>query len=438
MNTTFKSILKLTFASALTLSMFSCSDDNEDCCVSPPTGPTTDRPYHLVLGSSSTGESATYSQGVTIEEMQDPNTTFSFTNYGFEVPSTRTARVYTSDDGLTLYNLNYGGGDIAKYDYISGQNYSQISNTDVQAVMGTAYPRWTKINENYASIQNVVTENIYEDPDAESPVYLRTSSTVTLALINLQTMTVETNNSFEFPYNDAEASQGINVFRIDAPVLSNGKLYYGAAKRKYNALTGENDTMVYEDAETLVVDYSDLGNPTTLRTNIDGVAGSTNGYRTPVAHTDEQGDIYQLVTSGDATILKIDNGAYDTSYGAFNIKDELGFAAEANTGWFYVGDGIGYVPVLNTDEGDSASSYWYVIRVDIYNKTAIKLDIPEALWLRQYQWASVIEGKLYMALAPLGGTGNIYILDPENTSNSGFTTGANLETGNDASYIGIF
>ncbi|MDW5289067.1 hypothetical protein [Formosa sp. PL04] len=436
MNTNIKSILKLTFASALALSIFSCSDSNDDN-IAPP-DPSAERPYHLVLGVGSTDDSTTYSQGVTITQMQDPNTTFSYNNYGFEVPSTRTARLYTSDDGLTLYNLNYGGGDIAKYNYISGQNYSLISNTDVQAVMGTAYPRWTKINEDYASIQNVVTENVYDDPNAESPVYLRTKSTVTLALINLNTMIVETNNTFEFPWNEAEASQGINVFRIDAPVLSNGKLYYGAAKRHYNALTGENDTMVYEDAETLVVDYSTLGNPTTLRTDIDGVAGSTNGYRTPVAHTDEKGDIYQLVTSGDATILRLDNGEYDESYGAFNIKDALGHAAEANTGWFYVGNGIGYVPVLNTDEGDSASSYWYVVRVDVYNKTAVKMNISESLWLRQYQWASVIEGELYMALTPLGGTGNIYIFDPTDASANGFTKGATLQTGNDAFYIGLF
>src|SRR5690606_16378603 len=214
-------------------------------------------------------------------------------------------------------------------------------------------------------------------------------------LVNLSTMTIVENTSFEFPWNQTEAAQGIYVSRIDAPVVSNGKLYYGAAKSVYDPITAERGTMVYEDVETLVVDYPSLKNPTTLRTQVGGVAGSTNGYRTPVAHIDENGDTYQLVTSGDVSILKISNGAYDTSYGKFDIKSLLGYNGQANTGWFYAGNGIGYIPVLNTDEGDSASSNWGIVRVNLYTKTAVKMNVPLSLWLRQYQWASVIEGKLY-------------------------------------------
>ena len=195
--------------------------------------------------------------------------------------------------------------------------------------------------------------------------------------------------------------------------------------------------MVYENIETLVVDYPSLENPTTLTSTL--AEGSTNGYRTPVAHKDELGDTYQLVTQGDVSLVRISNGTYDDSYGKFNIKNLLGHNAEANTGWFYVGDGIGYIPVLNTDEGDSASSNWDVVRVDIYNKTAVKMDIPLDLWLRQYQWASVIDGKLFMALTSLGGEGNVYIFDPADATSTGFTKGAVLKTGtSDASYIGLF
>ncbi|WP_417444951.1 hypothetical protein [Joostella sp.] len=437
MNLNFKYLVKVSFLSVFAVSLFSCSSDDSsgDPDIVDP-DPSSLRPYHLVLGSSSTGNSATYTQGVTVEQLIDPAVTFSFEGFGFEVPSTRTARVYTSDDGETLFNLNYGGGAVAKYDYESGQNYGLVSNTDIQAVMGTAYPRWTKIDENFAVLQNVITDHVYSDE--EGTVYERTSAMVTLALMDLRTMTVVENNTFEFPWNEEEASEGVFVFRIDAPVLSNGKLYYGAAKRVYNPLTAENESLVYEDIETLVVDYPSLNNETTIRTSVDGVAGSTNGYRTPVAHMDEKNDTYQLVTSGDASIVKISNGSYDEAYGSFNIKEILGHNAEANTGWFYVGNGIGYVPVLNTDLGESASSYWDVVRVDVYNKTAVKMNIPLDLWLRQYQWASVIEGKLFMALAPLGGEGNVYIFDPTSTDATGYEVGAKLKTGTDASYIGLF
>lgn len=436
MNFNFKSLLNIVCLSAITLVTFSCGND-DDISSGTTEEESAYRPYHLVIGSSSTGDSATYTQGVTVEELNDPTKTFTFNGFGYEVPSTRTARVYTSNDGKTVYNLNYGGGDISKYNYVSGQNYNLSLTTDIQAVMGTAYPRWTKIDDNYAMLHNVITENIYEDPADETSPYVRTIATVTLARVDLSTMSVLENTSFEFPYNNDETAEGIHTFRIDAPVITNGKLYYGVAKRFFDALTGENGTMVYDNVETLVVDYPSLENETTITSTL--AQGSTNGYRTPVAHKDENGDTYQLVTNGDASIMKISNGVYDTSYNTFNIKSLLGHNAEANTGWFYVGNGIGYVPVLNTDLGDDASSNWDIVRIDIYNKTAVKLDIPLDLWLRQYQWASVIDGKLYMALTSLGGSGNVYILDPSSTSADGFTTGATLQTGtSDASYIGLF
>lgn len=433
MNKNFKKILNLSLVSATILAFSSCSNDDGNTPETP--DPSSSRPYHLVLGAGSTDESATYTQGVTVEEMQNPNKTFSFNSYGFEVPSTRTARVYASNDGLTLYNLNYGGGAVTKFSYKGGQNYSQLLNTDVQAVMGTANPRWTKIEDKYAMLQHVITEKKY---DVSGLVYQRTATTVKLARVNLETMSIVENATFEFPWNATEAAKGIYVSRIDAPVIANGKLYYGVAKSKHNPLDGSTATMTYEDIETLVVDYPSLGNPSSIRTDVNSVAGSTNGYRTPVAHKDENGDIFQLVTSNNATITKIKNGVYDTTYGTFNIASILGYNAQANTGWFYAGNGIGYVPVLNTDLGNNASSNWNLIRVDLNKKTAVKLDIPVAMWLRQYQWASIIEGKVYMAITELGGKGNIYIFDPASTSANGFTVGAKLETGIDAFYLGIY
>ena len=431
MNFNFKKLFQLSLLSTLAISITSCSDD--DSSSAPTTNNSAYKTYHLVLGQGSTGNSATYTQGVTVEDMMNPNKTFSFNGYGFEVPSTRTARVYASNDGNTLYNLNYGGGAVAKYNYNGGQDYSLSLNTDVQAVMGTANPRWTKINDQYAMLQAVATENLY---DASGLVYKRTKATVTLALVDLNTMSVTQNASFEYPWEQVEASEGIHVFRIDAPVVANGKLYYGVMKRNYDPLTSSNETMVYNNVETLVVDYPSLQNPTTISTT--DAAGSSNGYRTPVAHKDENEDTYQLVTSGGASIVKISNGNYDASYGKFDIAALLNHGAEANTGWFYVGNGIGYVPVLNTDAGDSSSSNWHLVRVDLYNKTAVKMNISFNMWLRQYQWASVIDGKLFMALTPLGGNGNIYIFDPTSTSENGYTIGANLETGVDAFYLGIF
>ena len=75
MNYNIKSLLSIACISALALTSFSCSEDD-----APSTTPTESayRPYHLVIGSSPTGESETYTQGVTVEELNDPNKMFTF------------------------------------------------------------------------------------------------------------------------------------------------------------------------------------------------------------------------------------------------------------------------------------------------------------------------------------------------------------------------
>ena len=103
------------------------------------------------------------------------------------------------------------------------------------------------------------------------------------------------------------------------------------------------------------------------------------------------------------------------------------------------GNGIGYATYYDTELGSSESAAaWGVLRVDIYNKTAIKMNTPNNLYLNQYQYAKVVDGKVYMALCPVGGEGNVYIFDSAVASADGFTVGATLKTGAGASYIGIF
>ncbi|HLU86772.1 MAG TPA: hypothetical protein VKZ44_03385 [Taishania sp.] len=384
------------------------------------------RPYHIVMGQGSTGESLTFSQGITVEQMRDESYTVSFNNYGFEIPSVRTARMYTSSDGKTLYNLNYGGGEVAKFRYDGGQKYTQLLTTSVQAAIGTANPRWTKISDEYAVLHHVVLNHSYT-PDS---VYQSTTSTIKLAIVNLASMSLGTVRSFTLPMD----ADGGFVFRIDAPVLQNGKLIYGCGKQKMNTTTNTAASHIGNDVMSLVVDFPSLENEQYIRTTI--AKGNTNGYRTPVAHKIENGDVYQVSTSKGLNILKLVNDQYDESYN-FKLDDILGYACQTN-GWFYVGNGIGYIPVLNVDAGAASSANWDIVRVDIFNQTAVKMNLGQSFWLQQYQWASVIEGKLYMAITPLGGQGRIYIFDPQDATPNGFTKGAKLQTGTDAFYLGIF
>lgn len=185
-------------------------------------------------------------------------------------------------------------------------------------------------------------------------------------------------------------------------------------------------------ATSLVVDYPSLDNPKVIESSV--AFGSTYGYRIPVAHQDSKGDVYQLCKTH---MLKISNGEYDNSYN-FDLSKAIGFNIGA-LGWFYAGNGIGYATYYDAEKGDSKeAAAWGVVRVDVYNKTAIKMNVPTGLYLFQHQYAKVINGKVYMALCPVGGEGNVYIFDSAKADANGFELGAKLKTGAGASYIGIF
>lgn len=414
----------------------SCSTCEEENAEDP-------RPLTIAISVSSTGNAKVYTQTLT-----DLSTgSISFDGYGFEVPSTRTARIFSSDDGNSLYDLDYGGGRVYKFSVDGGQDFTQLVEKNIEYAMGTTNPRWTKMSNDYASLHNADSRNkevVYEYETNEAGDTI--SSTLTSINVNLRIMSLNLDNleigtveQFVMPFWENDSGTYNYVGRVDAPVIAGDKAYYGLSQSGYDPQDPEARTSaVYSDAKTLVVDYPSLTNPTYISTNVGNARGNTNGYRTPVAHLDEKGDVYQIITVSDNTydthILKITNGEYDESFD-FNLSQLLGLNTKSN-GWFYAGNGIGYVPFANTDIDDDNN--WSVARVDLYNNTAVKLNVPENLWLQQYQNGVVQDGKFYMAITPTGETGNVYIFDIASDSADGFTVGAELENIADATYIGIY
>lgn len=423
----FKNIFSLFLATSI-LGLLSCDDQIDDKQNANEDGKAY---YHVVMAIGEGGDDGTLTQAIP----DLTKGTISFDGYGFEVPSTRTARVYASNDGKFLYNLNYGGGMVAKFSVEGGQSYTKINETNVQYAIGTTHPRWTKVDDDAALLHNVITEHKYTD--AAGTNYSYTAATAYLVSIDLENkMAMGAVERFEIPRTAEDSAKNLHVWRIDAPVVKNGKAFYGVAKRKYNPATATNSNVAYE-AMSIVVDYPSLTNPKVITSSV--AKGSTYGYRTPVAHADEKGDIYQIAGS-PSFILKIRNNDYDNSF-VFNLSEKLGLGIQvASNGWFYAGNGIGYVPYYDIAKGNSAAAAaWGVARVDVYNGTAIRMNIPGALWLHQYQYSvKGNDGKLYMALAPVGTDGNIYIFDPASTSPDGFTTGATLKGAAGQFYIGIF
>lgn len=384
--------------------------------------------FQVAFAVGSDGNSTTYVQG-----LKDISTgEISFSNYGFEVPSTRTARFYSSSDGSVVYNLDYGGGMIYRFAYYGGQDYTQTHQTNVNVTMGTNNPRWTKINDDYALVHNA--SAVVNYTDSTGTTFKDRTSKVTLNLVKLSNMSIEKNVTHEFLLPAEYQANNYAITRIDCPVVSNGKAYYGLTMNQYDPATQETKSVFIKTA-TLVVDYPSLENPTIISTEV--AKGATNGYRTPNAHTFENGYIYQASDDGkQTTFLRLKDGAYDNNF-KLDFSAAIGRQTSTN-GWFYAGNGIAYVPYLKADLGGKATANWGFARVDFNNNTIVDLQVPQNLWLQQYQYSVVKDGKFYIALSPVGGEGHIYIWDVNSSAPNAFTKGAKITTGADAFYIGIF
>ena len=396
--------------------------------------------FHLIIGVGDDGNDGTFTQAA--NDISAANNSITFAKYGFEVPSTRTARIIGSETGKYLYSLDYGGGTITKYLAEGGQKYSKYpsanqSTITVTSAIGTTNPRWGKVSEEMALLHNITTERVYSDDAGLNYDYTEAvASLVGVKLGGDSELSIESVQNLEIPRSEEDIEKGLNIWRIDAPVVHNGKVYYGVAKRGYDSQTGENISTKDYATTTLVADYPSLTNLRTITST--QYKGENYGYRTPVNHLDEKGDIYQLVGNGvHAKMLKISNDDYDNSY-AFDLSAALGQEVGA-LGWFYTGNGIGYVMYYDLQEGqDEVKSAWGVARLNVHTQTAFKMNIPYKLWLRQYQSGVVRDGKFHMALSPVGEDGAVFVFDPASESPDGYTIGATLDNQAGQFFIGIF
>ena len=421
---------QLIFGSALLLSLAACSSDDP---VQEPDGPDVPEKnvyFNVALQTSVVGTTETYVQALTQKDMMEGE--ISFNKYGFEIPSTRAARIYASQDGKFLYDQDYGGGTVTKFETSGGENYTQVAQINVNPTVGTNYPGWKMISEDKGFVHHVVTENLFED-EKDPTSYTYTETTATIAEINLKDMTLGNSSTFVVPRSETDVKENLYVWRIDAPFIAHGKAYFGLSKRGGNpANPDQPHTHIEFPPASVVVDYPSLKNPKMIESKVG--EGSTYGFRIPAGHLDEKGDVYQTCKTH---VLKITNGEYDASYD-FDLSKALGFPVKAQ-GWFYAGNGIGYATCFDAVKGDSEkAAAWFVARIDVYNKTAIKMNIPGGLYLFMYQRAKVVDGKVYMAICPVGGDGNVYIFDPKKADPNGYELGAKLKTGAGATYIGIY
>ena len=432
--------------------MTACTSDDPD--VDPDPQPTDGR--WITVAAARMGDEPGDGNGGTLiyalssEEAKDPAVSIAPFDNGFIVPSNRTARLQSSEDGSTIFNISYAGdtgGNYTKYTVEGGQNFVKTgSEVSIAPYVGSA-PRWIKLfdGDQTGSAVYVSAEAQFDDngtPDnAEDDIYLRHEATMGVVTLDLVNSAITGFEESSLALSEEEEANGYYISRIDMPTLNTAgdKLYIGARISKVDPTTGESD----RDGEilgskTIVLDYPSLLNPTVITSSVGH--GNTNGYRS-INSFEYNGSVYQA-NQGDPNgshILKIDaDNQYDDSY-VFSLDDALGTEDSYILAWRPASNGKAVVAYRDASSAVGvAGAQGFFALIDLETRTAEKIsDIPyEAdFYLFQYQGFVVDGTDIYLTQAPVGKNGNIYVVDTETGE---VTQGAELVNVDGSHYIGVF
>lgn len=387
------------------------------------------------------GNGGTMVYGVSLEDAKNPEKSISVYDDGFHVRSQRTARLQSSEDGNTLFNIAYtgpNGGEFSRYAVNGGNNFAEEDVKVNISAYATASPRWLKLFDGDQTGIAVNLSNVTVTTEADGVTYKHTRGRSTVLSLHLQDVLINTYEQYEIPLSPTEEALGHYISRLDGVVLNKAKnkLIIGVGKGKHNPATGTADNTDYTkiSAKSVVVDYPSLKNPTVISSTVS--VGNTNGYRSFNAFLAEDGNIYQATQrdNGGSRILRINqNNQYDNTYD-FNLDTALGITGTYVDAWRYAGDGIAYILYTH----DNADDQGFVARVNLNTKTATLVEgIPydADLDFSQYQGFVVNGDEVFIAVTPVGKDGNIYIL---NSKTGAVTKGAKLVNKPGNHYIGIF
>lgn len=437
---------KIAFLS-IALGITSCNKNNtDDPPVVPPTQNETFNFIYRVAGTSAIADWAV--QPFSESEVQSTQTVITFDGKGYPLEQDRTNEVYTTNNGKTMYVFSSMSRNITKYESTGDASlYKKVGQLNITPVVGNVFANWKVLDEKNAIVYVVTAEHQKNEDDT----YKKTVATLSIGRVDLESFTVDVQGAKritlpELPANPALQNNYIQA--VEHPILLNGKLYFGLAKRGYDPTKqGRAATISNENAyntSTLVLNYPSLDNlaliETTKGTGMSAYASVLYG---PSQVKTENNDIYQ-VNPMKGKVLKISNGTYDDSY-EFDLQTALGSDSPlAVSGMYYTENNIAYVtyaPTASMLQGgliyQEGKAVWNVARVDFKNKSVTKMNVAENLWLTFHQRAKFYNGKLYMALCPMTGDGNVYIFDPAKAASNGFEKGAVLKSAGGSIYLGI-
>ncbi|QWX84504.1 hypothetical protein H0I23_02315 [Cellulophaga sp. HaHaR_3_176] len=444
-----------TFATILLTAglMTACSSDDTD------TTPVTDLPetqepiteeeprWITVAGAKmgdtpGDGNGGTLIYSVTSDDAKDPTVSIAPFENGFIAPSNRTARLQSSEDGNTIFNISYAGdtgGNYTKYTVEGGQTFTPTgSEVSIAPYVGTA-PRWIKLfdGDQTGAAVYVSTENEFD----ESNKYTRTEATIGIVTLDLTNSSIKEFQEHSVPLSGEEEANGYYISRIDMPTLNaaGDKLYIGARLSKVDPATAESDSdFEILGSKTIVLDYPSLLNPSVITSTVG--YGDTNGYRSINSFLYE-GSVYQANQNDPegSHILKINaDNSYDDAYD-FNLDDALGIEGAYILAWRPAANGKAVLAYRHdgSTEGVAGAQGFFAL-VDLNAKTAVKIDaIPydPDFYLFQYQGFVVDGTEIYLTQGAVGQNGNIYIVETETGE---VTKGAELINVAGSHFIGAF
>ncbi|WP_281233049.1 hypothetical protein [Flavobacterium gelatinilyticum] len=386
------------------------------------------------------GNGGTKIYAVSKEDAKNPNVSINVYDNGESVQSNRTARLQSSVDGNTLFNITYtgaNGGEFMTYSVNGAKNFVQSGATvNISQYAGTS-PRWVKLfdGDKTGIAVNVTAPVVVTEDDGKT--YKHTRGSATVLSLDLQKFLISDYGQYQIPLTPEEEIKGHHIFRLDAPTLNKAgdKLIIGTWMRKTNPSTGTNESAFERlGSKSVVVDYPSLLNPKVITSTVG--FGDTSGYRSFNSFVANDGNIYQATqrdTEKGSYILKINqNNEYDNSY-VLSLDAQLGVKGSYIDAWRYVANGIAYA-VYHHEGSDQG----YVARLDLNAKTAKLVEgiaYDTALDFGQYQGFVVDGNELYIAVTPVGKDGNIYIID---SVTGAVTKGATLVNKAGNHYIGVF
>ncbi|WP_026811663.1 hypothetical protein [Arenibacter latericius] len=429
--------------------MTACSSDDTDITPNPDTEkPDTEEARWITIAGAKMGDNPGDGNGGTLiyavrsDEAKDPTVSIAPFQNGFIVPSNRTARLQSSEDGNTIFNISYAGdtgGNYTKYTVEGGQTFTPTgSEVSIAPYVGTA-PRWIKLfdGDQTGAAVYVNTENQFDENDN----YTRTEATIGIVTLDLVNSSIKEFQEHSVALSPEEEANGYYISRIDMPTLNaaGDKLYIGARLSKVDPATAESDSD-YEilGSKTIVLDYPSLLNPTVITSTVGH--GNTNGYRSINAFLYE-GSVYQANQNDPegSHILKIDaDNEYDDSY-VFNLDDALGVEGAYILAWRPAANGKAVLAYRHdgSEQGIAGAQGFFAL-VDLNAKTATKINnIPydPDFYLFQYQGFVVDGTEIYLTQGPVGKNGNIYVVETETGE---VTKGAQLVNVDGSHFIGAF